>query len=111
MLISINSIHTLVKNFNFINFLFFKLFDNNLNTLFYNKKYSLNNYFLIKNKSLNNYFYFYKNIFKINNFFFLKCINLILYSYLYKYINIIYFLVKNNYNFYFISENKNYNLF
>ena len=100
----------LIKGFFFLNFLFYKSHKLNLNNLFF-KKIFFNNYFLVKNKFLNNYFFFFKNIFKINNYFFIKCINLVLYSFFYKYINIIYFLVNNNYNFYFISENKNFNLF
>lgn len=110
VLISINSFNTIIKNFNFINVLFFKSFKCSLN-LHFHKKIFLNNYFLVKNKFLNNYFFFFKNIFKINNFFFVKCISLILHTYFYKYINIVYFLVSNNYNFYFLCENENYNLF
>lgn len=110
MLININSNNFIINNFNFLNLLFYKNFKLNINNLFF-KKINLKNYFFLRNSLLNNYFFFFRNIIRINNFFFIKCINLILYSYLYKYINIIYFLAKNNYNFYFISENYNFNLF
>jgi hypothetical protein len=110
MLISINSLSVLIKNFNFINVLFFKALRPNLSDLVFKKIY-LNNYFTVKNKFLNNYFFFFKNIFKINNFFFIRCVNLILHSYFYKYVNTVYFLVHSGYNFYLLSENQNNNLF
>jgi hypothetical protein len=110
MLTNINSNLFFLKIYNFINLLFYKNFKLSFK-LFFFKKINLKNYFFIKTFFLNNYFFFFKSILKINNFFFIKCVNLVLYSYLYKYINIIFFLVKNNYNFYFISENYNFNLF
>ena len=110
MLFNINSNILIFKNYNFINILFFKYFNNNINFFFY-KKINIVSYFFVKNKFLNNYFFFFRSFFKMGNFFFIKCINLILYSYIYKYINIVYFLTKNNYNFYFLSEIYNFNLF
>lgn len=111
MLISINSLAYLIKNFNFISILFYKSLKTNFSNLKYLKKINLNNYFVIKNKALSNLFFFFKTFIKANNFFFVKCVKLVLHNYFYKFISVVYYLVFNNYSFYVLSENKSYNLF
>lgn len=110
MLCNINS------DLKFIHFFYTKLsffynFSNKnkiFNILFKNK---INFFFFIKKSSIKKYYYFFKYFLKINNYVFLKCSNLFFYKSLQNYINTIYNLSSININFFFLSDNNNFNFF
>ena len=108
MLININSQYKFF-HFHFLRLKQFYFFKNNsiLPILFKNK---INFIFILKKSYFKKYYYFFNYFYKLNKFIFLKCSNLILYKYLKKYINIIYSLTQININFFFLSNNLNFNM-